>query len=154
MKYLTELIVIAALVVATLPTAAWSQSPLDPPGAPGIPFLPWEPPGAPSQQPPTPTPYGPQPGQPQYPAAQQQQQEAYAFRPDLTNPQYGECLGLEKTWKILWQRYAQGYQQMQSASPSDPRYVQMSYYLADLRRQLDAAWNVFSSKCIYFRSRR
>ncbi len=89
------------------------------------------------------------------PAQQNQQSPAeYAFRPDLTNPQYGECLQLEKTWKMLWQRYAQEYQRAQMMNPRDPQYAQMSYYMQSLKNQVDAAWQNFSSRCVYFPSRR
>jgi len=74
----------------------------------------------------------------------------YAFRPNLTNPEYGECLQLEKGWQGLWQRYAQFYQSLQGMSPSDPQYSQTVYFMQQLKNQLDAAWNDFSSKCIYF----
>jgi hypothetical protein len=71
----------------------------------------------------------------------------YAFRPDLSNPEYGQCLQMEKQWKALYQRYYQeyerirlyGYQQGDSGA-----------YLQSLRQQMDAAWNNFSSRCVYF----
>jgi hypothetical protein len=115
------------------------------PGAPSVPQYPQRTPQAPGQ-------YAPQTQRPQVPASQRQQPQEYAFRPNLTNQEYGECLGLERNWKNLWQQYAQSYQQAQYMSPSDPRYAQMSNYLLGLRGQLDAAWNAFT-KCIYFRSR-
>lgn len=93
-------------------------------------------------------PYGPPPGVP----PQQQRPLEYAFRPDLTNPQFGECLVLEKNWRTLWETYYLRYQQAQALSPQDPRLAQMSYYLADLKRRLDYAWQLFSSKCIYYPS--
>lgn len=100
--------------------------------------------------------YSGQPAQPQptvpprqVPGPQQQPTE-YAFRPDLTNPEFGQCLNLEKTWRDLWQRYAQGYQQARMMNPSDPRYAQMTYYLGNLKQQLDAAWQNFSGRCVYF----
>ncbi len=94
------------------------------------------------------------PVQPGQTAPGPQQPLEYAFRPDLTNPQYGECLGLEKNWKMLWQQYAQAYQQAQMMNPRDPQYAQMSYYLRNLKTQLDTAWQNFSSKCVYFPRRR
>lgn len=97
--------------------------------------------------PPTPLPPPAQPGQP---APGPQQPLEYAFRPDLTNPQFGECLNLEKNWKMLWQQYAQAYQQARWMNPQDPQYAQMSYYLRNLKNQLDAAWQNFSSRCVYF----
>jgi len=102
----------------------------------------------PMQAPPAPT--GPPPGAaPAGPPAQQQPLE-YAFRPDLTNPEYGECLQLEKTWRSLWQRYAQAYQTAATMTPRHPQYQQQANYVNGLRAQLDAAWNAFSSKCVYF----
>jgi hypothetical protein len=99
---------------------------------------------------PAPPPMPPPPGQPGQPAPGPQQPLEYAFRPDLTNPQYGECLNLEKNWKMLWQQYAQAYQQARWMNPRDPQYAQMSYYLRNLKTQLDAAWQNFSSRCVYF----
>ncbi|MBI5250291.1 MAG: hypothetical protein HY912_12420 [Desulfomonile tiedjei] len=103
--------------------------------------------GQPPMMQPQPVPQGQQPPGAQHPAE-------YAFRPDLTNPQFGECLNLEKTWKMLWQRYAQEYQRARMMNPRDPQYAQMSYYLQSLKAQLDAAWQNFSSRCVYFPSRR
>jgi len=84
------------------------------------------------------------------PASQPQQPLEYAFRPDLTNPEYGECLRLEKNWQALWQRYAQAYQQFMMMRPNDPQYRQMAAYAQGIKQQLDAAWNAFSGKCVYF----
>jgi hypothetical protein len=80
----------------------------------------------------------------------QQRSLEYAFRPDLSNPEYGECLNLERHWKTLWNSYTQSYQQAAMMHPSDPRYAQMASYVNSLRQQLDAAWNNFSSRCVYF----
>jgi hypothetical protein len=109
-----------------------------------------------SAQAPYPAPPSPpaQPVQPGQMAPQQQQPAEYAFRPELTNPQFGECLNLEKNWKMLWQQYAQAYQQARWMNPRDPQYAQMSYYLRNLKNQLDAAWQNFSSNCVYFPGRR
>lgn len=105
-----------------------------------------------------PPPYLP-PGQPppyapggQAPPAQQQPLE-YAFRPDLTNPEYGQCLQLEKHWKMLWDQYNQLYNQARMMNQRDPRYAQLTYHLYHLKGQLDAAWNNFASRCVYFGSR-
>ncbi|MEW6112420.1 MAG: hypothetical protein AB1664_09855, partial [Thermodesulfobacteriota bacterium] len=68
----------------------------------------------------------------------------YAFRPDLSNPQYGECLNLEKNWQHLWHTYNQLYHQAMRMNQRDPNYVQMTYQLRDLKLQLDAAWHAFS----------
>lgn len=86
------------------------------------------------------------------PLRQQAQQtpSEYAFRPNLTNPEFGECLQLERNWKTLWNSYYQAYYHAQRMSPSDPQYPQMAAYVNNLRYQLDAAWNTFSQKCIYF----
>jgi hypothetical protein len=78
----------------------------------------------------------------------------YAFRPDLDNRQYGECLQLEKTWKGLYNQYYQFYQYYRMMPPSDPKAAEMSYYLNSLKQQLDAVWRNFSSRCIYFPERR
>ncbi len=93
------------------------------------------------------------PAQPMGPPQQvqgQQQPTEYAFRPDLTNPEFGECLNLEKIWRAAWQRYAQEYQRARMMSPSDPQYPQMSYYLRNLKQQLDTTWQTFSGRCVYF----
>jgi hypothetical protein len=93
----------------------------------------------------------PIPGQPQAPGPQQPAE--YAYRPDLTNPQFGECLGLERDWQALSQRYAMEYQRAVGMNPRSPEYAQMTRYMQGLRQQVDQAWNIFRSKCIYFRTR-
>jgi hypothetical protein len=99
-----------------------------------------------------PYPAQPQPTQPMPPPQQppQQQPAEYAFRPDLTNPEFGECLNLEKIWRAAWQRYAQEYQRVRWMNPRDPQYGQMTYYLRNLKQQLDATWQNFSGRCVYF----
>lgn len=82
-----------------------------------------------------------------------QQSLEYAFRPDLSNPEYGECLQLEKQWKALWANYTQYYNQARMMYPGNPQYAQITYYLQNLKPQLDAAWNAFSGKCVYFPKR-
>jgi hypothetical protein len=77
----------------------------------------------------------------------------YAFRPDLTNPQFGECLRMEKNWQALYQQYYQYYRGFQGMARNDPRTMEMSYFLNSLKSQLDAAWQNFSSRCIYFPKR-
>jgi hypothetical protein len=89
-------------------------------------------------------------GPPQQGPAPQQQPSEYAFRPNLTNPEFGECLQLEKAWQATWQRYAQEYQRFRWMNPSDPQYAQMTYYLRTLKQQLDATWQNFSGRCVYF----
>ncbi len=84
---------------------------------------------------------------------QRQAPAEYAFRPDLTNPQFGECLRLEKNWKALYQQYYQYYQSFRMMARNDPRTMEMSYFLNTLKSQLDAAWRNFSSRCIYFPKR-
>ncbi len=116
------------LVVFLLPTIACSQAPYYP--------------QAPAQ---------PMPGQ--QPAPGPQMPSEYAFRPDLTNPQYGECLGLERNWQGLWQRYAMEYQRAMAMNPRSPEYAEMTRYMQGLKQQLDQAWNIFSSRCIYFPTR-
>lgn len=95
----------------------------------------------------------PGPAPSQRPSVRQQQPSRppeYAFRPDLTNPEFGECLQLEKNWKALWGNYTQMYEQTRWMQPNSPQYVQTTYYLQQLKMQLDDAWNAFSSRCIYF----
>jgi len=82
-----------------------------------------------------------------------QQPLEYAFRPDLSNPEFGMCLKLEKNWKALWDNYYQLYHQIRMMSPQDPRYGQMTYYANMVKSQLDSAWHDFSSKCVYFPQR-
>jgi len=127
-----------AITLIIVPVAAWSQSPYLPQG-PYPAQAPIRPGGAP---------------QPMPPASQGQQPLEYAFRPDLSNPEFGECLGLEKNWQAHWQRYAQAYQQVMMMNPNDPQYRQMASYAQTLKQQLDAAWNAFSGKCVYFPPRR
>ncbi len=137
----------------------WPYAPPAPPAAPSplppsAPLYPQQPPAGPQPAPqgrPAPQYRHPAPARPPQQSQQGgQQRYEYAFRPELTNPEYGQCLGLEKNWKNLWQQYAQGYRQAQMLNPQDPRYAQMSYYLVDLKRRLDAAWYQFSIRCIYF----
>jgi len=97
-------------------------------------------------QPPPAQPMGP----PQPVPAPQQQPAQYAFRPDLTNPEFGECLNLEKVWQAAWQHYAQEYQRARMMNPRDPQYMQMTFYLRNLKQQLDATWKTFSGRCVYF----
>jgi hypothetical protein len=151
MKTTVRLILVSLASAVLMASTGWGQWPYAPPAPPVAP-----PPLPPSAPYPQQTPVAPQPAPPraQQPQHQQSQRQEYAFRPDLTNPQYGSCLGLEKSWKSLWQQYAQGYQQAQSLQPQDPRYAQMSYYLSDLKRRMDAAWHQFSSECIYFPANR
>ena len=154
------LIVLACVVL--MPSTSFAQWPYAPPAPqvptpplpPSAPLYPQQAPTAP--QAPAAQQYGtPAPAQQRHQQPQQHQQsQEYAFRPDLSNADYGQCLGLEKNWRDLWHRYAQGYQQARSLHPQDPRYAQMSYYLADLKRRLDAAWYQFSSRCIYFPANR
>lgn len=74
----------------------------------------------------------------------------YAFRPNLTNPEYGRCLQLEQHWRGMWQQYYDLYQQHRMMNPRNPAYRRLTYHLQLLRQQLDAAWNVFTSRCIHF----
>jgi len=144
-------IALAALFIIA-PAAIYAQAPY-PPQAPVAPPMP----GAQQQ-------YAPQrqpQRQPQQPPRRQQtqppaqdQRNEYAYRPDLTNPEFGECLNLEKNWQGLWQRYAEMYEGARWMNPQDPQYAQTAWYLQHLKGQLDAAWYTFSSKCIYFPQRR
>lgn len=97
---------------------------------------------------------GPRQMTPQRPSAPQQapqqMESEYAFRPNLSNPEFGECLQLERNWKTLWNSYYQAYYHAQSMRPSDPQYQQMAAYVNNLRYQLDAAWANFSQRCVYF----
>ncbi len=111
-------------------------------------------PGYPQAQP-APVYPQPAPGQPVQPTAppsalQQPMPAEYAFRGDLTNDQYGECLGLERTWQANWHRYAYEYQRAMMVSNKDPIYPQITWYVQGIKQQLDQSWNAFSSKCIYF----
>jgi hypothetical protein len=115
-----------ALVLIVFPMSVSAQAPYPMPGRP-----------APQPMPP------PQPQMPQQPLE-------YAFRPELTNPEYGECLTLEKNWRDLWNRYYQLFQHTRTANPADPHYQTFIYQAQQLKMQLDIAWQAFSSKCIYF----
>ncbi|MEW6349798.1 MAG: hypothetical protein AB1646_12100 [Thermodesulfobacteriota bacterium] len=130
-------------VFMVLTGVAQAQVPL-PPRAPEFQLPPGQVPQGvqPQAQPPLP---------PQAPPPQQGAGFAYTFRPDLTNPQFGQCLGLEKQWKGLWQQYYEAYQNATQMYPGDPRWAQVTHYLANLKQQLDAAWHQFSSQCVQFR---
>jgi len=111
----------------------------------------------PQPQPPMPAqPYPQQPPPPQAPQQQPygnpqpQSADQYAFRPNLSNPEYGECLQLEKNWKSLYFRYYQQYEQARLSGAA----ASYAPYLQSLKQQLDAAWNAFSSRCIYFPKQR
>lgn len=130
------------LACIMLSSATWGQAPYGQP--------PMQP-GGQGYQPMAP----PQPMQPGPPAAPQQEQPLeYAFRPDLTNPQYGQCLQMEKQWKALWQQYYHFYNQHRMMNPADESYRQMTQYVMGLKQQLDYAWATFSAQCIHFPSRR
>jgi hypothetical protein len=162
--------ILIALALALTTTISWAQLPL-PPAPPG------HPPGFPAPFPrshiqpvpeqqtpplatrpqPAPQQQAPNPGsQALQPVPQQQQAQPggqpleYAFRPNLTNPEFGMCLKLEKNWKALWNTYYQLYSQLRMMNPNDPRYAQMVRYAYGVKAQLDAAWQNFSSRCIYF----
>ncbi len=156
------LVVACALLTIFLPAVTTGQTqytPMRPPQAPQAPqSQPQSQPQAGQPQPQYPAPqqqYGP-PQQPQYRGPQYAPQQPsgqppleYAFRPDLTNPQYGECLQLEKNWRALAERYYQLYSQAR-AMQNHPGYAQMTWRLRTLRGQMDAAWQTFSSRCVYF----
>jgi hypothetical protein len=112
--------------------------------------------GFPCAQYPAPQPYpqGPPMGRQPQPNQQPQQPLEYAFRPNLSNPEYGECLNLEKNWKNLWQTYYQLYNQTRMMNPSDPQYAQMANYVNHMKMRLDAAWADFSGRCVYFPNHR
>jgi len=76
--------------------------------------------------------------------------QEYAFRPDLSNPEFGNCLQLEKNWKGLWDRYTNYYHQVAMMHPGSPQFGQATRVLQHMKMELDAAWNAFSSQCIYF----
>lgn len=142
-------VVIVLLLVASefVPPACWAQAPQSPraPVAPEI----GGPLPAPPRKPQTPQ-RRPQPVPQDQPQAPGQQPLEYAFRPDLTNPEYGECLQLERNWQNLYQKYYQMYSYVRTMSPGDPQYAQTAYYVQHLKSQLDTAWNTFSNRCVYF----
>jgi hypothetical protein len=177
-RLLISLAFLAWAGVATIAFAQWAapepsptigQSPQDIPGYPSQPGYPqqappmygqppgqapqgyppqgmYPPQGQPGQQPP------PQ-GAPQAPA-QGQQPGTYAFRPNLTNPEYGECLQMEKAWKDLWNQYYQQYENYRRWGYSDPTQAAIwQHNLTQLRQQLDQAWQNFTGRCIYFPQR-
>jgi outer membrane biosynthesis protein TonB len=119
----TVLFAIATILI--VPAMSVAQAPYAPPRAPQAPQVYYPPQPIPSQtpvqqhppvatQPPT-APQAPmQPNRPSQPrpAAQRQpgtqpqpsyqaqgRPSEYAFRPNLTNPEYGQCLNLEKRWQ-------------------------------------------------------
>ena len=140
-------VLVLGMAFGVMPMSASCQAPRYP-QAPIYP-QPQQAPGYPQALPAPPV----QPPAPGSPVQQQQMPGDYAFRADLTNPQYGECLGLERTWQANWYRYAAEYQRAMLINPKDPTYPQMTLYIQGLRQQLDQSWNIFSSKCIYFPTR-
>ncbi len=118
----------------------------------GIEFLNAQYPAAPPPQQGPPMGYPPQ--QAPYQQPQPQQPSEYAFRPNLTNPEYGQCLNLEKRWQGLWQTYNSVYNQARMMNPSDPQYAQTANYVNYMKTQLDAAWAEFSGRCVYFPNHR
>lgn len=137
-------------VVLALALDAAAQLP-QPPSAPLAPVPPHpglRPQRAPQQQMP-PAAQSPQPPQQQQTQPGGQQLE-YAFRPDLTNPEFGMCLKLEKNWRALWQEYNQLYNQLRMMNPQDPRYAQWAQYAHALKARHDAAWQNFTNSCVYF----
>jgi len=144
-KALSDSPLLAALVLGMVfgaaPMLAWCQAPGYPRAQPG-PVYPQPQPAQP-MQPPAPGP----------PALQQQIPDEYAFRGDLTNPEYGECLQLERIWQANWHRYAAEYQRAVMMNPKDPNYAQMTRYVQSLKQQLDQSWSIFCGKCVYFPTR-
>jgi hypothetical protein len=132
---------VLGVVFGSMPMQAWCQAPGYPQAQPA--------PVYPQPQPVQPM----QPLAPGPPAQQQQMPGEYAFRGDLTNPEYGECLALERTWQANWYRYAAEYQRAIMMNPKDPNFPQMTRYIQGLKQQLDQSWSIFSSKCIYFPNR-
>ncbi len=142
------------MLIGLIPVTCFAQAPYAP--LPTAPQAPGMPPGQPAYPPNVPVRPQPAPGapvQPQQVPQQQDQPLEYAFRPDLTNPEFGMCLNLEKRWKDMWQRYYQLYSQARMTNPNDPQYAQLTYYARMVKSQLDAAWNDFSSRCVYFPNR-
>jgi hypothetical protein len=76
--------------------------------------------------------------------------QEYAFRPDLSNPEFGNCLQLEKNWKAFWERYTNYYEQVRMMHPGSPQFGQATRVLQHMKMELDAAWNAFQGQCIYF----
>ena len=99
---------VLGMVFGAMSMQAWCQAPGYPQAQPA--------PAYPQPQPAQPM----QPPAPGPPAQQQQMPGEYAFRGDLTNPQYGECLALERTWQANWYRYAAEYQRAIMMNPKDP----------------------------------
>ena len=144
-KAMSDSALLAALVFGVMfgaaPMSAWCQAPGYPPAQPAPVYPQPQPPQ--TMQPLTPGP----PGQ-QGPTTGE-----YAFRGDLTNPQYGECLQLERIWQGNWYRYAAEYQRAVMMNPKDPNFPEMTRYIQGLKQQLDQSWNIFCGKCVYFPSR-
>ncbi|MBM3302194.1 MAG: hypothetical protein FJY85_19865 [Deltaproteobacteria bacterium] len=134
------------LALAMISGGVWAQGPLpmQPPVAPSPPGYQTTPRARPPVQ--------REPQRPaQRPGAQPEGERLeYAFRPDLTNPEFGMCLQLEKNWRGLYERYYQLYHQARMMNPQDPQYAQFAYYLNTLKSQLDTTWYEFSSRCVYF----
>lgn len=159
--------ILTGLALAFAAAMTWAQlppPPAPPGGPPGLP-APFPRPQAqpapqqqmppagsqpiPQQQVPPPGSQPVQPLPPQQGAQPGALPQEYAFRPDLSNPEYGMCLKMEKNWKALWNNYYQLYNQLRMMSPNDPRYAQMARYAYGVKARLDAAWQSFSSRCTY-----
>jgi hypothetical protein len=74
----------------------------------------------------------------------------YSFRPNLSNPEYGECLGLEKRWKELHTQYATEYERARYVRPGSTNFNNYMIYIQNLRYEAEKAWMNFSSRCVYF----
>lgn len=96
---------------------------------------------------------GATPGAMNQPSPQGQGNLEYAFRPNLTNPEYGQCLKMEQHFQGLYNQYTQLYNQYTVTPTSHPNYAQLANHLNQLRVQLENAWQTFAAQCIYFPSR-
>jgi hypothetical protein len=136
-----------SVLLLAMGSAAQAQYPLQAPPAPQTPQTPAAPQPAPSVRPPQVGGAGPSPqgSDPQKPLE-------YAYRPELTNPEFGNCLSLEKNWRGLYQQYYREYEQLRMVDTRDPQYSAYVYRLQQLKQQLDAAWSAFGP-CIYFPGR-
>ncbi len=158
-------VLIACILADAGHVPAQSGPPLRAPMAPEVqtprPTQP-QPPTQPRPQtvaPPGPQPTQPAPARPVNPQREQQRgyqgqagfpKQKYAYRPDLTNPQYGQCLKMEEQYWKMWEEYNQLYQTANTMYPGDPRYARITRYLQGLSQRMNQAWSAFSSRCIYF----
>ncbi len=76
----------------------------------------------------------------------------YAFRPDLNNYQYGQCLTMERQYMEMWHQYREAYMKITMMGQRHPMYGALTQQIQAMKQQMDTLWNNFSGTCIYYPS--